>query len=242
MATNEYQSPYTGAELDAALIMLLAGFVKSFNGRTGPEIQAEVNDYGTNQILVGDFKVPLDYHFEGTNLTELLESCLNYQYPTCTILSYMGTTPPSGYLPCDGKIYDIIQYQNLADEIAKQFGVMNFFGGDGTMTFAVPDLRGEFLRGAGTATRATGSGADPGVHQDPTKHLMIELSSSWTYAHGRADIDVRSENWDTTSGNTNYWWSYSSNSTNNSYNIARTGSYYYSSRPTVTSVLYCIKY
>ena len=86
-----------------------------------------------------------------------------------TVISYMGNNAPEGYLLCDGNIYNISQYPNLANQIKKEFGSYNYWGGDGTTTFAVPDLRGEFLRGAGTATRNSGSGASVGVHQEPTR-------------------------------------------------------------------------
>ncbi len=65
--------------------------------------------------------------------------------PLGTIISYMGTTPPDNYLACDGSVYNITDYQELADHINTQFGSYDFFGGNGTTTFAVPDLRGEFL-------------------------------------------------------------------------------------------------
>ena len=67
-----------------------------------------------------------------------------------SIYSYMGTYSPFGYLACDGSEYNISDYPRLAEHINRHFGSYNFFGGDGTTTFAVPDLRGEFLRGTGT--------------------------------------------------------------------------------------------
>ena len=74
-----------------------------------------------------------------------------YSYtPIGTIISYMGNNPPKDYLSCDGTVYNISDYQALADFINTEFGSYDFFGGDGTTTFAVPDLRGEFLRGTGT--------------------------------------------------------------------------------------------
>lgn len=88
--------------------------------------------------------------------------------PIGTVISFIGTTAPEGYLDCDGGIHSINAYSQLAEHFRANFGVVNYFGGDGTTTFAVPDLRGEFLRGSGTAARNTGTGAAVGVHQDPT--------------------------------------------------------------------------
>lgn len=67
--------------------------------------------------------------------------------PIGTILSFMGTSAPIGYLICDGTIYDITAYPLLADFINTQFGNYNYFGGNGTTTFAVPDMRNLLVRG-----------------------------------------------------------------------------------------------
>jgi len=94
--------------------------------------------------------------------------------PVGHIMAYMGNNCPAHYLKCDGSIYAITDYPHLSQHIEAEFGDVNYFGGDRAAgTFAVPDLRGEFLRGSGTATRNTGSGADVGVHQEPTAHQHI---------------------------------------------------------------------
>lgn len=67
--------------------------------------------------------------------------------PIGTIISFMGTSAPAGYLVCDGAEYEITAYPALADFFRQQFGSANHFGGDGETTFAVPDMRNLFLRG-----------------------------------------------------------------------------------------------
>ena len=87
----------------------------------------------------------------------------------------MGNTPPENYLACDGNTYRIADYRPVANFINLQFGSFNYFGGDGVDTFAVPDLRGEFLRGTGTNSHKNafgelqGSGSAVGVHQSGTR-------------------------------------------------------------------------
>jgi microcystin-dependent protein len=163
--------------------------------------------------------------------------------PTGTVISFFGLTPPTGYLACDGTAYNIADYQALADHINTQFGSYSYFGGDGTTTFAVPDLRGEFLRGTGTNSHTNqGSGASVGVHQDGTNH---------TYVYGWQNniIGLNVANQSTTGQNVGI-----SNVdkgigrvgilsvTATSLSIASTIDYStFTSRPTNTSVLYCIK-
>ena len=159
--------------------------------------------------------------------------------PVGTILTFMGTIPPTDYLACDGIIYNIDDYPLLAEHIKIQFGRYDYFGGDGTTTFAVPDLRGEFLRGTGTNSHTNqGSGDSVGVHQDGT-----EFPNVFWNTLNRLQIDVTLKGM---SGNVdNILPRYFSSETifTNTWDEGGTslvGSY--TSRPTNTSVLYCIKY
>lgn len=60
--------------------------------------------------------------------------------PIGTIISYIGTAAPKDYLVCDGAEYNIADYSELARFFRSQFGASNYFGGDGTTTFAVPNI------------------------------------------------------------------------------------------------------
>lgn len=62
--------------------------------------------------------------------------------PAGTIKAYGGTTPPDGYIVCDGSAIDRTTYADLFDAIGTAWG-----NGDGSVTFNLPDLRGRFLRG-----------------------------------------------------------------------------------------------
>ncbi len=68
--------------------------------------------------------------------------------PIGTIISFMGTQAPDSYLICDGAEYNIADYPDLASFFTRQFGAANYFGGDGTTTFAVPNVQGKFILGA----------------------------------------------------------------------------------------------
>lgn len=59
-----------------------------------------------------------------------------------TIIYYAGIGVPSGYLECDGSLVSRITYENLFNAISTTYG-----SGDGSTTFNLPDLRGEFIRG-----------------------------------------------------------------------------------------------
>lgn len=160
--------------------------------------------------------------------------------PVGHIISHMGNNAPKHYLICDGTEYNISEYPYLAQHFIDEFGSVNYFGGNGETTFAVPDLRGEFLRGTGTALRNTGSGTNVGIHQEPTWHMHFYTSGSASnlqhYLKPGASSDINADK--TNSG--------SSPLTGYSMTVSKfnSGTYhsYVTSRPTNTAVLYCIKY
>ena len=164
--------------------------------------------------------------------------------PVGTIISFMGNTVPKGYLYCDGTVYNIEDYSELADFIETEFETKNYFGGDGTTTFAVPDLQGEFLRCTGTNSHTNqGSGDNVGVHQDGTVILatnsnLSSASSTLTMAphvgggagngnfiDADKSITVSNHSWANFSGN-----KLSGSGTN------------FTTRPTNTCVKFCIKF
>jgi len=76
------------------------------------------------------------------------------------ISAFAFTSVPTGWLECDGSTVSRTTYSDLFTAIGDTFGA-----GDGSTTFAIPDLRGEFLRGWDNgrgidASRALGSFQD----------------------------------------------------------------------------------
>jgi len=91
----------------------------------------------TEEVLVVD----------GTGLVKKVAALV----PPGMINAFAGTTAPAGYLMCDGSAVSRVTYADLFAVIGTTYGV-----GNGTTTFNVPDLRGEFIRGFDA-----GRGADP---------------------------------------------------------------------------------
>jgi microcystin-dependent protein len=165
--------------------------------------------------------------------------------PIGTVISLMGKQAPHNYLVCDGTVYNIADYPELAAYFAGQFNLSNFFGGDGVTTFAVPDLRGEFLRGTGTNSHTNtalgvveGSGADVGVHQESTSIPSVYGSDAGATILARkknSSVGIVAKNADAVLKSTVYAKVSSTNDTGAS--NAQAG---LTIRPTNTSVLYCI--
>lgn len=184
--------------------------------------------------------------FYNTKVYPYLNGSANLGFtPIGTVISVMSNEAPDNYLVCDGTAYNISEYSDLADFFENQFGSKNYFGGNGTTTFAVPDLRGEFLRGTGTNGHTNqGNGASVGVHQDSTKIPYFQLENYTTPKMSFLALDSNHQtsyisNTDKIlkGDTTRIDIKGSSSTTPEPYN-----SQSYTSRPTNTSVLYCIAY
>jgi microcystin-dependent protein len=90
-----------------------------------------------------------------------LQDAVNSAAPPGTISAYFGATPPAGWLQADGTMIDsqsMPQYSALVI-LLRSLGVA--YQGAAATQAKLPDLRGMFLRGAGTnavQTSATGTG------------------------------------------------------------------------------------
>lgn len=155
--------------------------------------------------------------------------------PIGAIVAVMGKTAPTGYLACDGSVYSISKYKELADYIKEQFGSYDYFGGDGTTTFAVPDLVGRFLKGdveAGISEEAglpNITGSTPHTMYAGGQATVSNGAITQTYSTGRA--------YTTAGTGSNGWYvvSVDASKSNAIYGNSETVT------PENISVLYCIK-
>lgn len=156
--------------------------------------------------------------------------------PVGNIISYMGNNVPKHYLACDGAEYAIGTYPELEAHFIKEFGSVTYFGaGSATNTYKIPDLQGEFLRGTGTNSHANqGDGATVGEHQDATEHPI---------SNSGAGFGVMRSVYSSYLANTDKIISTTASSLGQSGNNQHfDDGKVYASRPTNTSVKYCIKY
>ncbi len=81
------------------------------------------------------------------------------------IIPWIADTFPDDYLECRGQIVAVSAYNDLFSVIGGKYNGST--GADGVSTFALPDLRGYFLRGVG----ANGGEGAPGIVQGDTTRL-----------------------------------------------------------------------
>jgi len=73
--------------------------------------------------------------------------------PVGAVLAFAMNSAPSGWLDANGAAVSRTTYAALFAAIGTTYGA-----GDGSTTFTLPDLRGYFIRGAGTSADGTASG------------------------------------------------------------------------------------
>lgn len=108
--------------------------------------------------------------------------------PAGLIISYAANLPPVGFLECNGAEINRTTYNKLFSAIGTAFG-----SGNGSTTFKVPDLRGEFIRGW-----------NHGFTNDPDANLRansgngttgdnIGTKQSWAIENMTGSVNVSSE-------------------------------------------------
>lgn len=141
-----------------------------------------------------------------------LESDVLSVFPAGTIIFFGSDTPPDEYLECDGSLLLRSTYVDLFAAIGELWGA-----GDGVTTFAVPDLRAEFLYGWDH-----GRGIDVGrVFASWQDYYTSSMGYSYVHYKGGAATKI------TTGGS----WSFDSTTFNAS-----------PTRPRNKAAMVCIKY
>ena len=114
------------------------------------------------------------------------------------IIPYAGSvdTIPDGWLLCDGAELNRVTYQALFDVLGISHG-----GGDGVLTFNIPDFRGRFLRGV-----------DHGAGRDPNRTVRTAPKPNNVTGFGNSGDKVGSVQADATARpNSNFTTSASGN-------------------------------
>ncbi len=224
-------------------------------GSVKPVEFAKVNWSSANYWLKVEIKANGGDYVEISNTSLLSVPYANAAFngvPSGSIIPFAGPKNriPAGYVACDGTEYSATVYPGLFAALG------NTWGGNGTSTFRVPDLRGQFLRG-----QNDGSGVDPdagnrfaknggksgdnvGSFQDDENKRHNHGVTDPGHTHGYDDKYNRHERSDNandrdvaSNGTTSDWRTTGSSTTNISINSAGGNE----SRPKNAAVYYIIK-
>jgi microcystin-dependent protein len=107
---------------------------------------AKIADANVTTAKIADANVTTAKLANGAVTQEKLNSSVTL-VPTGAVMPFAMNSAPSGWLAANGAAVSRVTYAALFAAIGTTYGV-----GDGTTTFALPDLRGIFLRGSGSQT------------------------------------------------------------------------------------------
>lgn len=113
-----------------------------------------------NEIAIDTIELDSDYSgynysvevVRPANVIDIGSQAMNLMNPVGTVLTYAGSSPPTGYLLCQGQTLNLTtnpEYSALYNVIATTYG------GTGPNNFNLPDLRGRTAIGSGTGSGLT---------------------------------------------------------------------------------------
>ena len=155
--TNIRTFIFLGVVMSVTTFASYEASIKSFNGNIGigttsPSQKLEVAGTVSASVL----------QVNGTaNITQRYVDKTGLVMPVGSIIAFGGTNAPSGWLICNGALVSRTTYADLYTAIGTNFGY-----GDNSTTFALPDMRGRFLRGV-----------DGGTARDPDKATRTAMNT-----------------------------------------------------------------
>ena len=153
---------------------VLSGSFGSINwGTYNKFIQVDMDITGTGvqyTTIATQQLMSVPYALYANNATNA--DSANNGVPPGTVVAFMGNIPPAGWLLCDFSAVSRKTYAKLFAVIGTSGGI-----GNGSTTFNLPELRGDFLRG-----RDGGTGADPDAANrvaEYTNTIVGDVVGSW---------------------------------------------------------------
>jgi microcystin-dependent protein len=147
----------------------MATVTASYNWVSGETVTpAKLNTTAAPTVVVADNEITtakiLDANVTTAKLATVTAQSL---LPAGAVMSFAMNSAPAGWLAADGSAVSRSTYAALFTAISTTYGA-----GDGSTTFALPDLRGYFVRGSGTNSDGTVSGTFGAKQADELKsHL-----------------------------------------------------------------------
>lgn len=157
--TDGYNGAYTGPEIDAGIARANQAITVENSGEvsmsetlgSGPYTiefteEADPQDVSASEITYDNTESGMTATNVQDAITELSTAPKGGSgVPVGSVFWLATKTAPEGYLICDGSAVSRTEYADLFAAIGTMFGT-----GDGTTTFALPNLQAAFIRGAGS--------------------------------------------------------------------------------------------
>lgn len=145
-----------------------------------------VADGGTGASTAADARTNL-----GVPSVAQMNAAVTAAVPAGSVFYFAAASAPTGYLKCDGSAVSRTTYATLFAITGTAFGT-----GDGSTTFNLPDLRGEFIRGLDDGrgvdvgrTLGSAQADDFKSHTHPGNYPGTQVSATGAFEEGRGSPD-----------------------------------------------------
>lgn len=147
------------------------------------------------QVGIGTNNPAEKLHVDGDIYFSANEQRVSHLVPAGAVMYFAMNSLPSGWLRCDGSSISRTMYAKLFAAIGTLYGA-----GDGSTTFAVPDLRGEFIRtldnDRGVDTGRTIGSAQNAEMASHSHSITIDADGSHTHSGTTNNTDTIASGWD----------------------------------------------
>lgn len=152
IAAEYYTAAQTEARLNTKAQLEHAHVSSEITGLAGT-IEAKIAP--VEQRLSGQIDEKADALHEHEQYVEadFVEETVSAAMPAGTVIAFAGSAAPDGFIACNGALIDRTTYADLFAAIGTIYGE-----GDGTTTFALPDLTDRFIQGSSTAGTVKSAG------------------------------------------------------------------------------------
>jgi microcystin-dependent protein len=164
----------------------MATVTASYNWVSGETVTpAKLNSAAAPTVVVADNEVTTAKILDGAITTAkvadgaITQAKLNSSVvlvPAGAVMPFAMNSAPAGWLAADGAAVSRSTYAALFSAIGTTYGA-----GDGSTTFALPDLRGYFVRGSGTNSDGTTAGTFGAKQADELKahtHTLLGANNT----------------------------------------------------------------
>lgn len=128
---------------------------------------------------------------KGSALTHAeMDDNLSYLVPPGAVMAFARNTPPDGWMECAGQAISRTTYADLYAALGTKFGT-----GNGSTTFNLPNLRGEFIRGWDNG-RGVDSGRTFGSAQADAFESHTHLAPTGNGQGGSYEVGTSNQGYD----------------------------------------------
>jgi microcystin-dependent protein len=173
----------------------MATVTASYNWVSGETVTpAKLNTTAAPTVVVADNEVTTAKILDANVTDAKLAATLNLSSKTVTlpatislpagaVMSFAMNSAPAGWLAADGTAVSRSTYAALFAAISTTYGA-----GDGSTTFALPDLRGYFVRGSGTNGDGTEAGTFGAKQADAFKSHTHGYTDQIAVSNGQFNV------------------------------------------------------